>query len=275
MNIPLQAALTDVQSLPDQRGLRIDAVGIKGLRFPVQIREGASCQSTVATFSMTVELPGDVKGTHMSRFIELLEAQTQAFEETTFRRMCLDMLERLGARRGVVDMRFPFFVRKKAPVSGVESVVDYEVTWHGRSSDSGDCSQIVEVVVPVTSLCPCSKEISQYGAHNQRSHISISAESLGGLLVQELIDVAERSASCEIYGLLKRPDEKRVTERAYDNPRFVEDLVREAAQLLRDNPRIAGFEVQAENFESIHNHSAFAAITSGCEGPYRTLFDEV
>ncbi|TJY55414.1 GTP cyclohydrolase I FolE2 [Sinimarinibacterium sp. CAU 1509] len=259
MNLPV-AVLPDLQSSIDERDLAIDAVGIKDLRYPVQIREGASCQSTVANFTMTVALPARVKGTHMSRFVELLEAHSQPLEPSALRNLVMEMVERLGARHGELAIRFPFFIRKAAPISGAQSLVDYEITWRARASD-GEYRQSVEVLVPATSLCPCSKEISSYGAHNQRSHIRISAELLEIIDVADLIGVAERSASCEVFGLLKRPDEKYVTERAYDNPRFVEDLVRCVAQSLRADPRVAAFTVEAENFESIHNHSAFARIT--------------
>lgn len=258
MNLPT-AVLPDVQSSIDERELAIDSVGIKDLRYPVQIRDGASCQSTVAMFTMTVALPAHVRGTHMSRFVEIVDAQPQPLEPSSLRHLVTAMVERLGARSGELSISFPFFVRKNAPVSGAQSLVDYEVTWRGTIFE-GRYRQSLEVLVPATSLCPCSKEISQYGAHNQRSHITISAELAEIIDVQELIGLAERSASCEVFGLLKRTDEKYVTEYAYNNPHFVEDLVRNVARSLRTDARIAGFSVEAENFESIHNHSAFARI---------------
>ena len=175
-------------------------------------------------------------------------------------RMLREMLERLEARTGTIEMRFPYFVRKVAPVSGVQSQLDYEVCWRGSVSDDGRYLFRMHVTVPATSLCPCSKEISAYGAHNQRSHISVDAELAGEMAIEELIVIAERSACCEVYGLLKRPDEKYVTERAYDNPKFVEDLVRDVALALNQDPRVGAYVVEAENFESIHNHSAFARI---------------
>jgi GTP cyclohydrolase IB len=254
------ARLPDIQSQPDHRNLPIEAVGIKGMRYPVAIRSGAQAVTTVATLAMTVALPGRAKGTHMSRFVELLVAQREALDPAGFRRLVEDMLARLGAQAGTVEMRFTWFARKAAPVSGVESLLDYEVLWRGSVPHDGQYRFTTHVLVPATSLCPCSKEISRYGAHNQRSHIGIEAHLADDMDLHELIGIAERSASCEVYGLLKRADEKYVTERAYDNPKFVEDLVRDVAVALQAEPRIESFVVEAENFESIHNHSAFARI---------------
>jgi GTP cyclohydrolase I len=169
------------------------------------------------------------------------------------------MVQRLEAESGYLEMRFPFFVEKAAPVSGVKSLMDYEVTLIAEIRD-GVFTQTMKVVVPVTSLCPCSKKISAYGAHNQRSHLTLSARTNGQVWIEDLIRVAEEEASCEVYGLLKRPDEKYVTERAYDNPKFVEDAVRDVAARLNADPRIEAYVVEAENFESIHNHSAYALI---------------
>lgn len=252
--------LPDIQSTPDHRDLRIDAVGVRGVRYPVAIRTAGDRQSTVATFLMTVALPAALKGTHMSRFIELLETQKTALDQDGFKGLLRNMLERLEVRSGAIEMRFPYFVRKTAPVSGVQSQLDYEVCWKGSVSDEGRYSFRMCVMVPVTSLCPCSKEISAYGAHNQRSHVTIDVELVEPVWIEELIAIAERSASCEVYGLLKRADEKYVTERAYDNPRFVEDLVRDVALALNEEPRVGAYRVEAENFESIHNHSAYARI---------------
>ena len=261
MNAPDRAAiLPDVQSRADRRELRIDAVGIKSVRSPITIRDGLRLVPTVATFSMTVGLPAVTKGTHMSRFIELLEVQTSALDARGFKSLLLDMLARLDARSGMIEMRFPYFITKSAPVSRVASRLDYEVCWQGRVSDEGRYSFWMQVTVPATSLCPCSKEISAYGAHNQRSQISIQAELAGGMDIEELVAIAERSASCEVYGLLKRADEKYVTERAYDNPKFVEDLVRDVALELNHEPRVRAYEVEAEYCESIHHHSAFARL---------------
>lgn len=254
------ALLPDVQSRVDERELPIDAVGIRSVRIPITVHSGGRTQSTIATLAMTVALPAIAKGTHMSRFVELLEEQTEALDQRGFQALVHNMLARLGARSGTVEMRFPYFVRKAAPVSSVQSQLDYEVCWRGTQSPEGRYSFVMQVRVPATSLCPCSKEISDYGAHNQRSQISVETELAGEVAIDEMIAIAERSASCEVYGLLKRSDEKYVTERAYDNPKFVEDLVRDIALELNREPRVRAYIIEAENFESIHNHSAFARL---------------
>jgi GTP cyclohydrolase FolE2 len=255
------ARLPDVQSRADDRELSIDAVGIRSIRLPITVLSGGSSLPTIATFAMTVALPAIAKGTHMSRFVELLEEQTHALDQQGLNALVRAMLKRLGARSGTVEMQFPYFVTKAAPVSGVQSRLDYQVCWRGSQSEEGRYSFFMNVSVPATSLCPCSKEISAYGAHNQRSQISVEAELASEMAIEELIAVAERSASCEVFGLLKRPDEKYVTERAYDNPKFVEDLVRDIAVELNREPRVRAYVIEAENFESIHNHSAFARLT--------------
>jgi GTP cyclohydrolase I len=171
------------------------------------------------------------------------------------------MMSRLEATSGYVEMRFPYFITKTAPVSGVRSLLDYDVTLRTEAREGAPTEVAIKVVVPVTSLCPCSKKISDYGAHNQRSHVTIDARTAGDVTIEELVAIAEREASCEVYGLLKRPDEKYVTERAYDNPKFVEDLVRDVALALEEDSRVIAYTVESENFESIHNHSAYALIT--------------
>ena len=259
MNAPQRTGLPDIQASVDHRSVAIDEVGIKGVRYPMTVLARGEPVATVATFSMTVALPASAKGTHMSRFVEILESRREPLDPARFRAMVAAMLERLDAHAGTVEMSFPYFVRKAAPVSGVESLLDYEVTWRGRVDADGRYTFRARVRVPATSLCPCSKEISAYGAHNQRSHITIDAET-AGMSVEDLIGVAESSASCEVYGLLKRVDEKFVTEMAYDNPKFVEDLVRDVAVALDRDPRVSSYVVEAENFESIHNHSAFARV---------------
>lgn len=262
MNAVVKVSLfPDVQSRADDRALAIDAVGIRRLRLPVTIRAGQRDLPSVATFSMAVALPGAIKGTHMSRFVELLEGQTEALDLRGFRLLVFGMLRRLSARSGGIEMRFPLFLTKTAPVSGAQSMLDYDVCWHGTVSADGSYAFRMKVGVPVTSLCPCSKEISAYGAHNQRSLLSIDAELAGAMEMSELIAIAERAASCQVYGLLKRADEKFVTERAYENPKFAEDLVRDVAIELNREPRIGAYVVEAENFESIHNHSAYARLT--------------
>ena len=256
---PIATEVEDVQARADTRQLPINRVGIKEIRHPVRVKDrSAGEQHTIATFNMYVSLPHNFKGTHMSRFVEILHAEREISVES-FRAMLETMTDRLEAETGHVEMSFPFFVMKKAPVSGVESLMDYHATLIGERR-TGRTDMWVRVVVPVTSLCPCSKKISAYGAHNQRSHITITAKLRSHMWIEELIEVAESEASCELYGILKRPDEKYVTERAYDNPKFVEDLVRDVATRLNADERITAYVVESENFESIHNHSAYALI---------------
>jgi GTP cyclohydrolase I len=253
-------AIADVQSSADSRRIAIDKVGIKDIRHPVRIKDRSGHeQHTVATFKMYVYLPHNFKGTHMSRFVAILNGHEDEIGVATFRQMLTEMADRLESEAGHIEMRFPFFVKKQAPVTGVSSLLDYDVTLIGEIRD-GRPRMSVKVVVPVTSLCPCSKKISDYGAHNQRSHVTVEARTRGFLWIEELIEMVEAEGSCELFGLLKRPDEKYVTERAYDNPKFVEDTVRDVARRLNDDERISAYVIEAENFESIHNHSAYAMI---------------
>ena len=257
--------IPDVQSDPDSRKLAIDKVGIKAIRHPVRIQERGSteriprAQHTIALFNMYVGLPHHFKGTHMSRFVEILEAHEREITVETFQLMLREMVDKLESEEGHIEMSFPYFIEKKAPVSGVKSLMDYEVTFSGEIR-KGRQSFTMKVVVPVTSLCPCSKKISERGAHNQRSHVTVTARTNEFVWIEEIVDIVERQASSELYGLLKRPDEKFVTERAYDNPKFVEDLVRDVASVLNLDERIDAYVVESENFESIHNHSAYALI---------------
>ena len=255
-------AIADVQSSPDQRNMPINQVGIKDLHFPLQIQSAEGVQHTIARIGMTVALPASQKGTHMSRFVALMEErQHLVLDFTSLHQLTLDMLERLDAQAGRIHISFPFFRKKAAPVSGITSFLDYAVTWQGEVSASGEYSHQIKVLAPVTSLCPCSKEISQYGAHNQRSHVTVTLTChKQEVSIEEIIDLVENKASCQLYGLLKRPDEKYVTEHAYENPKFVEDMVRDIAVALKNDPRIDRFSVESENFESIHNHSAYALI---------------
>lgn len=262
MNMIAKTPLPDVQSSADTRNMVIQRVGVKSVTYPVRVATADGVQSTVAVIDMDVRLPADVKGTHMSRFLEVLEDFDTPLSAETLATLMDEMLERLGADSGTIEMRMPYFVRKSAPVSGVSSLLDHQLTLRAQH-DGARLSITQQIQTPVTSLCPCSKEISLYGAHNQRSHIVIAATLAPGgeLPVQDLIDIAETSASCQLWGLLKRPDEKYVTERAYENPKFVEDLVRDIAVALSADPRVARYEVSSENFESIHNHSAFAWLS--------------
>jgi MptA/FolE2 family GTP cyclohydrolase len=261
MNAPDSFFLPDIQGSRDHRSIAINRVGVKSVLHPVRVR-GADdeVQGTVASIDMYVGLGAAEKGTHMSRFIEVLIGHDAALDARSFRQLIGQMLSRLQARSGYVEVRFPFFLRKRAPVSGVESLLDYQVAFQGEVDASGRYRFRLRVCEPVTSLCPCSREISEYGAHNQRSLISIRVEPEGDLAIEELVRIAEEAASCELFGLLKRPDEKWVTERAYDNPKFVEDLVRDIALRLDHDQRVRGYSIESENFESIHNHSAYALI---------------
>lgn len=261
MNAPERIFLPDIQASRDDRALAIQRVGVRGLRYPIALR-GADGQvrHSVATLEMTVGLSPEVKGTHMSRFVEILESEREPLDLAGMQVMFVEMLERLDAREGRVSMAFPYFIRKAAPVSGVESLIDVDAAICIEKRPGSETTVALKVVAPVTSLCPCSKKISDYGAHNQRSSISITAHLREDVSIEELVRVAEEEASCEVFGLLKRPDEKWVTERAYENPKFVEDLVRDMALRLAQDDRISSWIIESENFESIHNHSAYALI---------------
>jgi GTP cyclohydrolase I len=260
------AEIPDVQGSRDLRNIPIERVGVKGVRVPLQWLAEAGPLPAVASFNLYVSLPGDQKGTHMSRFIVLLDeiasSDAQPLDVAGLVGLHRRVLDRLEAERGRLEISLPLFIRKSAPVSGIQSLMDYQlaVTVDGSAESA---QTLITVIVPVTTLCPCSKTISDYGAHNQRSHVTIEACGDPALTPEQLIRMAEDEASCELYGVLKRVDEKHVTERAYDNPKFVEDLIRDVAARLRAEPRIRQFAVEVENFESIHNHSAHARIASG------------
>ena len=261
MNTVKPEGIADVQNSADTRHLPINKVGIKAIRHPVKLLDQSDgVQHTIATFNMYVELPHNLKGTHMSRFVEILNEHETEISVESFESILREMVRRLEADVGHVEMSFPYFINKTAPVSGVKSLMDYEVCFAGEVRKDGSYKQTTKVVVPVTSLCPCSKKISERGAHNQRSHVTITATTNDFVWIEELVRMVEDKASCELYGLLKRPDEKYVTERAYDNPKFVEDMVRDVAAVLNADPRIDAYVVESENFESIHNHSAYALI---------------
>ena len=252
--------IPDVQASPDLRQLPVQMVGIKDIRHPVRVKDRSQGeQHTIAQFNMYVELPHDFKGTHMSRFVEILNNYEPEISVQSFKKMLKEMTARLEADTGHIEMTFPYFINKAAPISGVKSLLDYQVTLEGQVKN-GTHTMTMKVVVPVTSLCPCSKEISRYGAHNQRSHVTVTVRTNAFVWIEDLVELVEKQASSELYGLLKRPDEKYVTERAYDNPKFVEDMVRDVASLLNADDRIDAYVVESENFESIHNHSAYAMI---------------
>ena len=261
------SVMADVQSTRDERALPIEQVGIRGVRHPLTIRTKTGSFPSVGNFEMDVALPAHIKGTHMSRFMAILQQQDEPIDSTSVVSMVREMLPLLDATEGRVQFTYTHFVKKAAPVSGVESLMDYEVTWMSKGKKNATGSIDVELnlraVVPVMSLCPCSKEISDFGAHNQRSHVTmtVALDPKTKMTVEDLVTAAESEASSELWGLLKRPDEKWVTERSYSNPKFVEDLVRDVAGQLKTDERILSFVVEAENFESIHNHSAFAKIS--------------
>ncbi|WP_019880649.1 MULTISPECIES: GTP cyclohydrolase FolE2 [unclassified Methylophilus] len=262
MNSPLPLPIEDVQNLADGRQLAIDKVGIKAIRHPVKVKDkSGDAQGTIALLNMYVQLPQHFKGTHMSRFIEILNHIEREISLESFYMLLHETALRLEAKTGYIEMAFPYFVNKAAPVSGVKSLLDYDVTFIGEISEAGHDVK-VKILIPVTSLCPCSKKISAYGAHNQRSHVTVTVSFNTLMWVEDVIRLVEMQASSELYGLLKRPDEKYVTEFAYDNPKFVEDMVRDIATAFYKEARIKSFVVECENFESIHNHSAYACITS-------------
>jgi GTP cyclohydrolase IB len=257
---PAPTSIEDVQARADSRRIPINKVGIKDVYHPVRVKDRASVeQHTIANFNMYVALPHNFKGTHMSRFVEVLHMNEREISVESFRDILVEMTEKLNAQSGHIEMSFPFFVMKKAPMSGVESLMNYQASLIGELHN-GKPELWLKVVVAATSLCPCSRDISKYGAHNQRSHITIKAKVEGHMWLEELIDIAEEEASCEVFSILKRADEKYVTERAYENPKFVEDIVRDVAVRMNNEVRVRAYVVEAENFESIHNHSAYALI---------------
>ncbi len=261
MNKPISPeSIEDVQSTPDKRQLDIDQVGIKSIKHPIIVKDKTGgAQHTVANFNMYVHLPHNFKGTHMSRFVEILNENDKELSVESFEGILRAMLKKLESVSCNLEMVFPYFIKKTAPISGVKSVLDYEVSFFGKIIN-GSYTNTTKVVVPVTSLCPCSKKISDYGAHNQRSHVTVTIEANDFIWIEDIINIVEKQASSELYGLLKRVDEKYVTEKAYNNPKFVEDMVRDIAQDLKAHKKINTFIVESENFESIHNHSAYALI---------------
>ncbi len=255
--------LHDKQNERDHRELRIDKVGVRGLRFPIVIRDKAhSTQNTIATIGMYVDLPKEFKGTHMSRFVEVLNAHGNIVHVENITDILKAMQAKLHAQTAHLEMEFPFFLTKKAPVSGLESVMDYTARFDAAACGK-EVSLMLTVMIPVTTLCPCSKAISKYGAHNQRGTVTVQIKSDQIIWIEDVIALVESSASSELYSLLKRQDEKAVTERAYENPVFVEDLVRNVVTKLNGIKDITWYKVEAENYESIHNHNAYACIEKG------------
>jgi GTP cyclohydrolase I len=260
--------MIDVQGRPDERGVALDEAGISDLSYPIAVLDRrCEKQHTIAKLAMSVGLPHHFKGTHMSRFLEVLEAHRGELTMRTLPEMLRTLRTRLDAETARVEVSFPYFLERLAPVTKSRGLMDYHCTFVGTSDGEQD-DFLLSVRVPVTSLCPCSKEISDYGAHNQRGYITVEVRTVGHVSdpehwvwIEELVEIAEASASCPVYPLLKRPDERHVTMQAYDNPVFVEDMVRNVAVKLRDDARIGWFRVHARNDESIHNHNAFASTT--------------
>ena len=256
----LSKELQDTQNKVDVRNIPISRVGIKDIKYPFKIsdRDGSS-QSTIGNFTMSVGLPEDVKGTHMSRFVKILEDQKESLSIENFDSLVTNTKDILESNSAYISVDFTYFKKKSAPVTQVESLLDYSINYTCEVKNS-IINKYLKVIVPVTSLCPCSKNISDYGAHNQRSHISAHIRTEETVWIDDVIEMLEDQASCQIYGLLKRPDEKYVTEKAYENPKFTEDIIRDVAVTLNKDDRITAYKIESENFESIHNHSAYAFI---------------
>jgi GTP cyclohydrolase IB len=259
-----QKPLIDVQSSSDLREIAIKNVGVKSLKLPISLAFSASTEikplDTIANVDLYVGLAKDVKGTHMSRLLEVFNEQKAPFNFNNLKQLMEDMLTRLEATTGSIHINAPYFIEKTAPVSGVKSLMDYELGFEIIQASGRDIEVYLKLLVPVKSLCPCSKKISEYGAHNQRSHIKVKVLLKHQIDADQLIREIEKQGSSEIWAVLKREDEKFITEKAYENPKFVEDLVRDVALMLNRHDGIAAYELSAENFESIHNHSAYAEI---------------
>jgi GTP cyclohydrolase I len=258
-----KSGLQDKQSEPDHRELRIDKVGVRGLRFPIQVQDKERVlQNTVATIGMYVDLPKEFKGTHMSRFVEVLNAHGNVVHVENITDILYAMQQKLHSHTAHLEMEFPYFLMKRAPVSGREGLMDYTARFDATACGK-EIDFVLGVQVGVTTVCPCSKAISRYGAHNQRGVVTVQIRSRKAIWIEDLIALVEGSASSELFSLLKRQDEKAVTERAYENPVFVEDLVRNVAMKLNAHADVTWYKVEAENYESIHNHNAYACIEKG------------
>ena len=256
--------MRDVQNDRDHRNLPIDKVGIKNIRYPIKVLDRQQgFQHTVATINMYVDLPDRYKGTHMSRFVEMLHLFRPEVSLKKITELLAQMKEHLNAASAHIEVSFAYFIEKLAPVSGAPGLMDYDCRFLGSSNHDNKTDLVLEVVVPISSVCPCSKEISEKGAHNQRGEVKLQARFKKFIWIEDMVHLVESAASCDVYSVLKRVDEKHVTEKGYNNPKFVEDLVRDIAAALQRDPNITWFSVSAENFESIHNHSAFAHILSG------------
>ncbi len=254
--------MVDVQNMPDPRQIEIDKVGVKNVKYPIVVLDKSKeFQNTIATIDMYVNLPHRYKGTHMSRFVEILHSNKSMINMQNFPGILTEMRERLEAESAHLHVRFPYFIRKEAPVSGVPGYMEYQCGFSGYMDGSGKMKRfVVSVSVPVTTLCPCSKEISAYGAHNQRGTANVTVTFRKFFWIEDLISMIEQCASSGIYSVLKREDEKHVTEQAFENPKFVEDVVRDIAEALNRDLNITSYAIEAENYESIHNHSAYAFL---------------
>jgi GTP cyclohydrolase IB len=258
--------MRDVQNQCDHRNIPIDKVGIKNLKYPITVLDRENgYQNTVASINMYVDLPHKNKGTHMSRFVEILHLFRPEVSLKRISEVLEQMKAHLNAASAHIEVSFPYFIEKKAPVSLAPGLMDYECRFRGYSDPTGRVDLMVEVTVPISSVCPCSKEISAYGAHNQRGQVKVCTRFKKFIWIEDMIRLVEETASCDVFSVLKRVDEKCVTERGFSNPKFVEDIVRDVSQRLKADDNITWFSVSAENFESIHNHSAYAHITSGPE----------
>jgi GTP cyclohydrolase I len=251
--------MQDIQNNKDFRNIDIDQVGVKGIRYPITVRDkDQGSQQTVAEINMYVNLPRYYKGTHMSRFVEILNEHSRRISLQNFTEILEEMKERLNAESAHMEISFPYFINKAAPVSGSQGLMKYQCTFKGSLNKGSDL--VIIIHVPISTLCPCSKEISDFGAHNQRGEVRLQARFKKFVWIEDLIRLVEESASSDVFSVLKREDEKYVTEKAYQNPKFVEDIVRDIAVKLNDDPNITWFSVESENFESIHNHNAYAYI---------------
>ncbi|MBU1196061.1 MAG: GTP cyclohydrolase I FolE2 [Proteobacteria bacterium] len=256
--------MKDIQNQPDYRNIPIDKVGIKGLKYPVKVLDKTSgLQSTVAQINMYVDLPHHCKGTHMSRFVEILHLFRTKVSLESLTNILEDMKNILGAKSSHIEITFPYFIEKQSPETGSKGLMDYTCSINCSSNGKKNADIVLTVAVPVTSVCPCSKEISKYGAHNQRGEVLVSTRFNKFIWIEDIVQIVEAASSCDIFSVLKREDEKYVTEKAYENPKFVEDIARDVAQSLIEDDNITWFSVSAENFESIHNHSAYAYIEKG------------
>ncbi|MCP4577675.1 MAG: GTP cyclohydrolase I FolE2 [Deltaproteobacteria bacterium] len=254
--------MEDIQNHRDHRNIDIDQVGVKGIRYPITVLDkDMGEQQTVAEINMYVNLPRYYKGTHMSRFVEILNEHSRRISLQNFPEILEEMKDRLDAESAHMEVRFPYFINKSAPVTGSNGLMEYKCTFKGALNSGSDLLMMIHV--PISTLCPCSKEISEFGAHNQRGEVRLQVRFKKFVWIEDLIKLVEASASCEVFSVLKREDEKFVTEKAYENPMFVEDIVRDIAQKLSNDPNITWFAVESENFESIHNHSAYAYIENG------------